>query len=433
MNKKLFNIAIAIAVTAFLATNFYLLYSEKSIIPKLLYVNEYERMTTKDFDEKLFKETLVAPLETHTVYVKDEDAVESWLIMEGDSVTVGQELALLNTDRVDGERDLWETERTVLLQQQSELEDMRDELHSMRSNATLNNTSNVDRNDNVTEVDGKTTIELGLNVGFVVDVTQEGSYTQAIAAIDQQLTDVARQLAVVDAQLAQDDSRPALISPVAGTVSKVMRHGSSLAVDIYSEEQVLVTYVKDEEWQKVEEGQQAKIQGESLDKAVDGTILSVSKVPAKENDLFKTYKELDNIEARNPLAYYEVRVLPDGSLENTPFAANLNAAITVNEAIDAVSIRKNWTSPGEKDTVLVTRLEENGRPAAITATTPFDVKERTVITDGLNLGDVVVHEPSLRHYHYAPQIFLSFPTYKPKKEEWKTYGWRNYLEAMLIK
>lgn len=244
---------------------------------------------------------------------------------------------------------------------------------------------------------------------------------------------MARQLAVVDAQLAQDDSRPALISPIAGTVSKVMRHGSSLAVDIYSEEQVLVTYVKDEEWQKVEEGQQAKIQGESLDKAMNGNVLSVSKVPAKENELFKTYKELDDIEARNPLAYYEVRVLPDESLENTPFAANLNAAITVEEAIDAVSIRKNWTSPDEMNTVLVTRLEENGRPAVITATTPFNASERTVVTDGLNAGDIVLYEPALRHFNYAPKVFLSFPTYMPKKDEWKAYGWRNYLEAMLVK
>ncbi|MDS9472248.1 efflux RND transporter periplasmic adaptor subunit [Sporosarcina pasteurii] len=430
---KFRNIAIALAVSAFLATNFYLLYSEKSVIPKLLYVKEYERMTTKDYEEKLFKETLVAPLETHTVYVNDEDAVELWLVMEGDSVAVGQELALLNTDRADGERDLWETERAVLLQQERELQGMIDELASMRANATSNNASNVDRNENVTEVEGRTTIELGLNIGFVVDVTQEGAYSQAIAAIEQQLTDVSRQLAVVEAQLAQDDSRPALISPVTGTVSKVTRHGTSLAVDIYSQEQVLVTYVKDEEWQKVEEGQQAQIQGGSLGKVLDGNVLAVSKVPAKENNLFEAYKELDSIEARNPLAYYEVRVLPDEPLENIPFAANLNATVTVNDATDAVAIQKDWTRPSEEGEVLVTRLEDNGKPVVITATTPFDLNGRTIITEGLNYGDIVMHEPTLRQFEYAPKIFLTFPTYKPKKEEWKAYGWRNYLEAMLIK
>lgn len=431
--NKLLKAGIAVVTIAFIATNIYLLYSEKSEMPKLQYVHDYERMTANDFEEKLFKETLVAPFETHTVYVGDEDAVESWLVKDGDEVMVGQELAILNTERVDGEREVWQAERVSVQEQQITLENQKSELVSLRKDANSTNTSNLDRNNNVTEVEGKTTIELGLNIGFTVDVTQEGSYVQAISAIDQQLAELSRQLEVLDAQLARDDARPALISPVAGTVSNVMRHGSSLAVDIYSEEQVVVTYVKEGEWQQLAEGQRAKIQGDSLDQVIEGEILSVSSIPSKDTELLAAYQQLTQANQEDALAYYEVVVMPSEPLENVPFVSKLNAEITIDEVFDAVAIPKGWARPDEKKSVFVTKLDDSGKPLIVSATTPFNAKERLVITEQVNPGEVVLHERELHHYDDAPQIFLSFPAYTPTKEEWKTHGWRNYLKAMLIK
>lgn len=56
--NKLLKIALGIVTVCFIATNLYLLYSDKSEIPKLQYVSEYERMTTKDFAQKRLKESL---------------------------------------------------------------------------------------------------------------------------------------------------------------------------------------------------------------------------------------------------------------------------------------------------------------------------------------------------------------------------------------
>lgn len=431
--NKLLKTGIAVVTVAFLATNIYLLYGEKSETPKLQYVRDYERMTANNFEDKLFKETIVAPFETHTVYVRAEDTVESWLVTDGDEVMVGQELAILNTDRVDGQRCIWEAERVSVQDQKITLENQRNELVSLRSNADSSNSSNFDRNDNVTEVEGKTTIELGLNIGFTVDVTQEGSYVQAISAIDQQLAELSRQLEVLDAQLAMDDSKPALISPVSGTVSNVMRYGSSLAVDIYSEEQVVVTFVEDGEWQQLAEGQRAQIQGDALAQVVEGEVLSVSSIPSKDTELLVAYRQLDKLNQEGPIAYYEVRIMPSESLVNLPFVSNVNAEITIDEVFDAVAVPKGWARPDEKSSVLVTKLADTGKPLTISATTPFNVKERLVITEQVSPGEVVLHERKLHYYDYAPQIFLSFPDYKPTKEEWKTYGWRNYIEAMLLK
>ena len=427
------NIAVAIAVSCFLATNFYLLFSEKSVIPKSLHVHEYERMTAKDYSEKLSKKTLVAPLEKYTVYVKEEEAVNAWLVWEGHTVTVGQELALLNTDYAESERELWEAEHKALLQQQTELNNMITELSSARSQADSNSTSNVDRQDGVTEIEGRTKIELGLNVGFTVDVTQEGSYSQAVAAVEQQLTDISRQITVVEAQLAQDPSSRALISPVEGIVSNVTRHGSTLSVDIFSTEKVLITYAKDNEWQEVEEGQQVKLQGEGIEEVVEGTILSVSEVPAKDDESLSTYKKLDPQEAKNPLAYYEIRILPEGELEGIPFASNIDATVITGEAFDAVPINEKWLHNLDGKSVVATIIDQSGKPSVVTATTPFSLKKHAIITDGVNAGDIVLYKPSLRDYEHPPHIFLSFPEYMPTKKEWKSYGWRNYLEAMIMK
>ena len=348
MNRFL-NIAIAIAVSSFIATNFYLLFSEKSVISKSLYVGEYEPMIAKDYQEKMPKQTLVAPLEAYTVYIEDEEAVNSWLVTEGDVVTVGQELALLKTDRAQGERELWEAERQALLDQEMDLNSMIRELSSARSNANTNNSSNVNRRDGVAELEGKTTIEIGLDIGFTVDVTQEGSYSQAVSAIEQQLADVSRQLVVVDAQLSQNPSSPALISPTEGVVSNVTRHGTQLSVEINSLQKVLVTYMKDNEWLDVAEGQQVNILGEGIEEEAEGTILSISTVPAQKDDYLHTYKKLDVKEAQNPLAYYEVRILPEEELEEVPFANNAQAVIITDEAFDAVAIKNKWLQQVDED------------------------------------------------------------------------------------
>ena len=47
-------------------------------------------------------------MESYTVYVGSDNAVESWLVTEGDEVFAGHELALLNTERADGQRNTWE-------------------------------------------------------------------------------------------------------------------------------------------------------------------------------------------------------------------------------------------------------------------------------------------------------------------------------------
>ncbi|KAA0955622.1 efflux RND transporter periplasmic adaptor subunit [Sporosarcina sp. ANT_H38] len=431
--NKVKNIAVTIAISAFLAVNFYLLFSDKSVITKSVYVERYERMTNGDHREELAKEGFVAPLETYNVYVGNDDTVDKWLVKEGDLVKVGDEIAILQTDRAEGQRAVWESELKALQQQTASVRSMIANLESERKTAQSDSSSNVKRNDNVSENAADTTVEVGLNVDVQVDVKQDGTFAQAIAAAEQDLAEIEREQTVVEAQLSQTPGRPALISPVDGVVSKVTRTGSTLAVDIFSSQKVFVTYAKNDEWKKIKNGDRVLIQGNGIGNAVEGTVLSVSQSPAVENEWLQAYKVLDDAEAKNPLSYYEVRILADAANQSVPFGANVNAIVILNEALDAISVKEKWLHDLYNETAFAWMIDNTGRATKVEIATPFTWSNRAIVTHGLKLGDVVVSEPSLYTYEYAPKAFMSLPLELPSKEQWRAFGWRNYVKYILIR
>ncbi|MFS0575849.1 efflux RND transporter periplasmic adaptor subunit [Sporosarcina sp. 179-K 3D1 HS] len=432
MNRTM-NLLVAVGISAFLACNLYLLFSSKSVIPKSIYVNQYEHMTSGEHSEKLAKEGLVAPMEVYTVYVSADEVVDTWEVKEGDYVYPGDEIATLQTARAEGQRAVWEAEREALMTQKSAVVSLMNSLESDRDSAKSDSSSNVRRSDNAKESNEDTSVEVGLNVDVQVDVKQDGSYAQAIAAADQELADIERQLVVVETQLAQNPSHPALVSPVEGVISHVMRTGSTIAVDIYSSQKVVVTYATNEEWQQIEQGDRVLVQGSNLGTAVVGTVLSVSQTPAIPNRWLDAYQALGSEKVKNPLAYYEVRIMAETDLETTPFGVNLNAVVMVNEAPDSISVKESWLVNKLNGQASTWVIDNEGFAKKVNVTTPFSWKSRAVVTQGLQLGDVVVSAEALRKYKGDPRIFLPMPTDVPTKSEWKAFGWRNYIEYMVLK
>ena len=252
MNKRV-SITVAFIVSLFIAVNVHLLYSDKSTISKSLYVHQYERMTPGHHVERISKEGLVTPEQIYTVYVGDDEVIASWLVQEGDPVQVGDEIALLQTERAESQLAAWMAEEEGLLEQRNSIESTIAALEAERGSAQ-NNTSRV----NTTETPGDSEVEL--NVDVQVDVHQDGAFAQGIAEAERELAEIDRKLAVIQAQLAQDSTRPALISPVDGTVSKVDKQGYILSADIYSDRKLVTTFVQLEEWQKIEAGDTVQIQ-----------------------------------------------------------------------------------------------------------------------------------------------------------------------------
>ncbi|MDN7226493.1 efflux RND transporter periplasmic adaptor subunit [Planococcus liqunii] len=431
--NKFFFIGLSIAITAFIAANALLMFGEKSIISKNIYVSEYERAYPNTYIEKLPKEAVAAPRDTMQIYVQEREAIEQWVVSEGDVVQAGSELALLNEVESQEQRTLWESEQRALEAEKSEVQNTLRELESAQSKQSGSESESASDRSSVTNEDGDT-IEFNVDLSVGVEVPQDGSYATGIAQANQRLAAIDSQLAVIDAQLSQSLSNPALVSPVEGIVAKVNRDSNPLSVEIYSTEKTFMTYVLEDEWQDVAAQDRVLIQAEGLEAAVPGTVLSVSEIPAEDSRWLKAYRALDPKEQANPIAFYEVQILADEPItENIPFGSTANAEITINEAVDAVAIPQPWIFDRQDTNGSTYVLNEEGYGPVAPVTINFDVNGKAVLSDGVGVGAIVLKDDSLREYKSAPKVFMPFPSEQPNYEFAKNTNWRKYIEYLLAR
>ncbi|PID23883.1 hypothetical protein [Sporosarcina sp. P7] len=605
---KVQNIIVTVLVTAFLALNTYLVFAEKSVIPKAQYVSEYERLSADDYKKELDKEGFISPKDLHTIYLKDDQTIESWLVQEGETVDFGTELASLKVDHIDSKRNELESELTALQNQSSSISQTISNLEYEQSSAggSKNDSDYYDTND-------EKKVRVNLNVG--IEVREDGAFAQAIAAAERDLAEVQRKTEIVESQLAELPNESALTSPVSGYVVAIKRDSESPSIDIYSTDQTIVTYVLDNEWSHVETGAPVTIQHDSIhtpftpkvdpnqqpesmedgvgsgkgksvaslsadgvppstvpyydpkteidgtdsespavnsnapeenfdgtsgnpdgsldqpdtpvsspDKSIDssnnnnsgtenkpntetppststpntdsttnpdttpeatpnpddttnpdgtisnpevndspegkpeltnkekklaeiqeriapdypndistinGVVVSVSKVPAKEDEWLEAYKALGNTQKDNPLAYYEVRVAPYDEQMDLPFGTNVNTFIQTNEANQVVSVKTNWLTDKYQNSAKVWTLDTNGRAVQNTVEAPFTSLDRTVLTTGVEPGVIALHNDDLDSSLEHQAVFHPLPLYLPEWEKWKTTPWQNYVRYLI--
>lgn len=431
--NKFFFIGLSVAISAFIAANALLMFGEKSILVKDVYISEYQRAFGSEYQENMPKEAITAPLGTTQIYVQDSEAIEQWLVKEGDPVQAGSELALLNEAETEEQRSIWESERSALESEKSEVQSSLRDLESARSsNDGSASESNADRSTG-TNGDGDT-IEFNVDLQVGVEVPQDGSYAAGIAQAEQRLAAIESQLAVVNAQLDQRLSNPALISPVDGVVAKVNGDSLPLSIEIYSNDKSFITYAFEDEWQDIAVQDRVMVQAEGMAQAVAGTVLAVSPVPAEDSRWLDAYRALEPTEQPNPLAFYEVRIMPDQPIEdNLPFGHKANAQITVNEAQDAVALPEPWLFDRNEQAGFVHKLSPEGYAIKVPATVSFDTGGKAVLTEGVIPGEVAVEEDRLRRIEASPAVFVPFPIVRPDFELAKDTNWRVYVEYLLAR
>ncbi|WP_313238063.1 hypothetical protein [Sporosarcina ureae] len=599
------NIIVTVLVTAFLALNTYLVFAEKSVIPKAQYVSEYERLSADDYKKELDKEGFISPKDLHTIYLKDDQTIDSWLVQEGETVDFGTELASLKVDHIDSKRNELDSELSALQNQSSSISQTISNLEYEQSSAggSKNDSDYYDTND-------EKKVRVNLNVG--IEVREDGTYAQAIAEAERDLAEVQRKTEIVEAQLAEIPNESALTSPVSGYVVAIKRDSESPSIDIYSTDQTIVTYVLDNEWPNVETGAPVTIQHDSIQtpftpkvdpneqsedqveptepvepentedgigsekgksvaslsadgvppstvpyedpkKEIDGTdaeppagnsnapeenfdgtsgnpdgsvdqpdtpvsspgssnnnnsgtetapttgtpdtngtpevtpnpddattnpdgtmsnpevnespegkpvltnkqkklaeaqeritpdypnnistingvVVSVSKVPAKDDEWLEAYKALGNTQKDNPLAYYEVRVAPYDEQMDLPFGTNVNTFIQTNEANQVVSVKTNWLTDKYQNDAKVWTLDNNGRAVQNTVEAPFTSLDRTVLTTGVEPGVIALHNDDLDSSLEHQSVFHPLPLYLPEWEQWKTTPWQHYVRYLI--
>lgn len=431
--NRFFFVGLSIAVIAFLTANTLLMFGEKSILSKSVYVSDYEQAYTRTYETNMYKEALTAPQGTVEIYVQDHEALQQWVVNEGDDVTAGSELAILNEAETEEQRAVWETQKTALEGQQTEVRSSLATLQQARSAQGGPVSQDATDNSEITNDDDET-IQFDVNVSVGVAVPQDGSYAAGIAQAEQQLAAIESQLAVLDAQLSQSLSNPSVISPVDGTVSKINRDTEPLSIEIYSNEKVFLSYVLEDEWPLVQVTDLVKIDGEGIEGVATGTVQSVSEIPAEESRWLKAYRQLDPKEQNNPLAYYEVRIVADVPIENAmPYGSNVNTSITLETADEAVALPTAWLFDYDGIEGKTHILNITGRPQTESIAANFEEGSKTVLTEGPEAGTVVMKEDKLENFVSPPKVFMPFPDRQPDFEHAKNTYWRAYVEYLLAR
>ncbi|RNF39993.1 efflux RND transporter periplasmic adaptor subunit [Planococcus salinus] len=431
--NKFFFIGLSIAITSFLAANAILMYGEKSVLTKTVYVSEYEQAFASTYTEELQKEAITTPLGSTQIYVQQSDAIEQWLVSEGDIVEAGAELALLNEAESEEQRAVWESERDALEDELAEIRSVLSDLKSARRSQRSSTTERASDRSTTTNEDGDT-VELDVNVTLGVEVPQDGSFAAGIAQAEQQLAAVESKLAVVEAQLAQTTSNPALISPVAGVVAKVNGDSEPMNVEIYSHEKVFTSYLSENEWPDIEIGDRVLAHAPGLEQALPATVMKVDQVPAEQSKWLTAYQELEPHNQKNPIAFYEVQFATDEPLlDQLPYGGTANANIVTNEVEDAVALPQPWIYDNDEDNGVVHILSMEGYATDMPVSVEFNAGGKAILADGVEPGTIVLKEENLRDFNSLPAVFMPFPDDQPDFILAKSTNWRHYVEYLLAR
>lgn len=426
------NILVAILVIAALAGNSYLLFSEKSKVPKTALIESYQVLKEKDYEEHLKKDAFVVPQETVTIHLTSEDIADEWLVREGDTVEAGAELVLLQTERLEGQVDAWSTERDALERQRETVLETIDTLVAERDRIESEGTTE-DRDTHSIPVGEDGNVEL--NVNMAVGVEQSGSFAQAIAEAERDLAAIERQLTVLEFQIEQSYVRPAIISPVEGVVASVDKKSSRPMIEIYSSEAQVATFVPHEEWEKIKTGDTATVVENPLDEELEGIVDRVSYIPAeqaKKDRWVEAYEAYEEKRSKNPLDLYEIRVDVLDEFTSAPFGMKVDVDILVNEVTNAVAIPEDWVKMTSRQTGEVYRLTNEGKVEVLEVETPFQLDERHIVTDGVYMQDVIVHHDDRHALEKAEDYALRSAWHWPSWKTWKSFGWKNYIRYTLL-
>ncbi len=417
--KRWLAIGIAIVVSMLIATNVVLLFDEESEIDRTYYIKEYDRPTKSTYVKELEKESVIVPTEITHVSIEIEK-VQHLLVSEGDYVQPEMELAQLNNAYADEQRSLWETQQQAYQREQGQLLQLQSRLESER--ASTPGTVSDSNTSTANNADG----EMDVNVQVDVSASQDGNFAQAIAQTELKLLEIERQLDIIRAQLNQPAGELAVVSPVEGTIGSIQESEGKYVIEVYTNDKSLVTFVEENEWHELGEGQLVKSYTTHLEGILEGSVVSRSQVPVESSKWLTAFEQFDKPYDK-PL--YEIEVQFAQPIDTLPFAANVNSVFITNEAADAVRIPAKWLVANEEEKAAIYTLTEEGKIAITPVTVPFHLDKYAIVTDFQN--DTVVIEGEKKYED--SKTFLPFPSKLPSWNSIKAVHWKDYLKYLTYK
>lgn len=334
--------------------NAYLLLKDNDVILKKYYINDAHFAVAKDHEKMLPLDAIVTSSNEHFIAAPVQ-AVNEVLVTEGQTVDVLSELVVFKQQETEKEVARLETERAAYATELAELEKVVSQLDNMSSETQPNSSVASD-----TINDGET---LNINLSVELGIEQGTPTAEGIAVIQRAVAETTRQLELLDSRIKQLSENNLLTSPVEGVVKEIVLEGDSIIFNIQSSDKKVIAYVTPKQWQEIELDQFTEItlfEGQENELTLDGMIIEKQQIPARDSIAFEEMKRHEKINSNETI--YEISILPNEDLFDTPVGTLATANITVNKELDSFGVHEDWLVQKANDEAqYIYTLDENGK------------------------------------------------------------------------
>ncbi|KGR83760.1 HlyD family secretion protein [Lysinibacillus odysseyi] len=332
INKK-FKIFALIAVIL-VVINAYLALKNNDVIQKAYYIDNIQYAAGGIHTKELDKEGILATSDDLRLAAPVQ-SIDEVLVQRGESVTAQQELAIYKTDAVEKEQQKLEIERSAYESELAELEDILSDL-SMASGS-----SNPSTSTDSTTLGSSGLWNIDLTLEFGID--QNTPTAEGEAIIRRHIAETEREIEILDAMMTELITDQALASPVDGVVADIVQDGDTITFIIYAADKNIITYIDEEQWQRVEPQQKAEIivrAGKDDEMTIEGTVVEKQEIPAVESLWYDEMNKHDKLDPSKTL--YEVQIQPFDQLVDYPFGEKADVTITTDEVFNSFIVPSDW-------------------------------------------------------------------------------------------
>lgn len=369
----------AVIMGLIVVVNAYLLLKDNDVILKKYYINDAHFAVAKDHEKMLPLDAIVTSSNEHFIAAPVQ-AVNEVLVTEGQSVDVLSELVVFKQQQTEKEVARLQTERAAYATELAELEKVFSQLDNMSSETQPNSSVASDAMN-----DGET---LSINLSVELGIEQGTPTAEGIAIIQRAIAETTRQLELLDSRIKQLSENNLLTSPVEGVVKEIVLEGDSIIFNIQSSDKKVIAYVTPKQWQEIELDQFTEItlfEGQENELTLDGMVIEKQQIPARDSIAFEEMKRHEKINSNETI--YEISILPNEDLFDTPVGTLATANVTVNKELDSFGVHEDWlvqkANDEDNEAQYIYTLNENGKTTLTSVEKLFTYQTKLDQREGL--------------------------------------------------
>ncbi|KGR74511.1 efflux RND transporter periplasmic adaptor subunit [Ureibacillus sinduriensis] len=433
-------IGTGILLLAILIMNCIIIFKDNSKIARSYYISEYERVELDQQRGYLEKEAMIVPEEEIRI-TADANALAQISVRPGQKVSMNEIIASYKTDEIAQEQSKLQSEINAYERELNTLEGILERLEAQGVE------------DPITSIDSE---QVGdeLSVTVETEITQ-GSPFEAIATIQKQMAEVERNMEILQERISELSFSNVLSSPIEGVIGEIVEENGNITFVMYTDEKNLITYISQQEWEQVMENQTVELErslvdheGDTLlqtdtedmngleeneDEELLGVVVEKQDIPATDSLWFEEMGKVAEIP--EPLSF-EVRVDLDSSILNKPYASLTSAKIIINEASNALRVKKDWlvekkvaTDEGTTEVEYIYSIDEDGKIRTNEVKVAFEDNGETILTSNLINGEIIFHD---RVKDELSNAFFPMPSEIPSKAILQQLDWKQYAKYLIF-